>query len=175
MLRPAQTDYDPYYGGYIQLVKGDNIVTFIEEQKNRTEMFLRSISEEESFYSYDKGKWTIKQVVGHITDTERIMAYRALCLARKEKQPLPGFEEKDYAVTGKFNLRKYSELVDELKIVREANLPMIKSFDEEMAGQNGIVNNKRVTVLALLFIIAGHQEHHLKIIKERYLSKMKNK
>lgn len=172
MPRPAKTDYDPYYGGYIQLVKGNNIVQFIEEQKNRTEKFLRSISEEESFHSYDKGKWTIKQVVGHVTDTERIMAYRALCLARKEKQPLPGFEEKDYAVTGKFNSRKYSELVDELKIVREANLPMIRSFDEEMISLAGIVNDKRVTVLALLFIIAGHQEHHLQIIKERYLNKM---
>jgi hypothetical protein len=171
MLRPSQTDYDTYYGAYIELVTGENIVQFLEEQKDRTNKFLRSISEEDSFYSYAEGKWTIKQVVGHITDTERIMAYRALCLARKEKQHLPGFEEKDYAATGKFNSRRYTDLVDELKIVREANLPMVRSFDGEMTAQDGIVNNKRITVLALLYIIGGHQEHHLKIIKERYLSK----
>jgi uncharacterized damage-inducible protein DinB len=172
MLKPAQTDYDPYYAGYIQLVSGENIVQFLEEQKDRTERFLRSISEDESFYSYAEGKWTIKQVVGHVTDTERIMAYRTLCLARMEKQALPGFEEKDYAVTGKFNSRKYPELINELKLVRESNLPMIRSFDEEMISQAGIVNDKRITVLALLFIIAGHQEHHLKIIRERYLNRM---
>lgn len=170
MNRPAISDYDIYYDGYIRLVEGDNVVKFIENQRDKTDKFLRSISEEKSFHSYAEGKWTIKQVVGHITDTERIMAYRALCLARKEKQPLPGFEEKDYAETGKFNSRIYSELVDELKAVRNANIPMVRSFDEEMIAQYGIVNDKRVTVLALLFIIAGHQEHHLKIIKERYLT-----
>ncbi|HVO73634.1 MAG TPA: DinB family protein [Ignavibacteriaceae bacterium] len=170
MLRPAQTDYNPYYKGYIELVTGDNIVQFLEDQKNNTEKLLRSISEKDSLYSYDTGKWTIKQVVGHVIDVEKIMAYRALCIARKEKQPLPGFEQEDYAVTANFNSRKYSELVNELKLVREANLPMIRSFDEEMISQAGTVDNKRVTVLALLFIIAGHQEHHLKIIRERYLN-----
>jgi len=173
MNRPAKSDYDIFFDGYINLVKGENVVKFIEDQRDITDKFLRSITEEESFHSYAEGKWTIKQVVGHITDTERIMAYRALCLARKEQQPLPGFEEKDYAVTGKFNIRKYSELVDELKAVRDADIPLVKSFDEEMIARHGIVNNKRVTVLALLFIIAGHQEHHLNIIKERYLSMLK--
>jgi len=173
MLRPDKSDYNPYYEGYIQLVTGDNIIQFLEEQKSKTEKFLRAISEQDSLYSYDKDKWTIKQVVGHLIDSERIMAYRALCLARKEQQPLPGFEENDYAVTGNFNSRKYSGLVDELKLVRDANLPLIRSFDEEMISQAGIVNDNRITVLALVFIIAGHQEHHIKIIKERYLNKMK--
>jgi hypothetical protein len=169
MLRPDKSDYAPYYEGYISLVKGDNVVQFLEEQAGRTSEFLKKISEQDSLYSYAEGKWSIKQVVGHITDTERIMAYRALCIARKEKQSLPGFEQNDYVLTANFNSRKYSDLIDELRLVREANLPLFKSFDDEMLIQPGLADNKRVTVLALLFIIGGHQEHHLKILHDKYL------
>jgi len=172
-VRPLPNEFPVYYAGYINLIKGENIIKVLEDQIQTTQEFLKSISEEDSLYYYAEGKWTIKQVVGHVTDTERIMAYRALCIARKEKQSLPGFEENDYALAGKFNSRKIFDLVDELRVVRKANLPLLKSFDEEMIAERGTANNKEITVLALMYIIAGHQEHHLKILRERYLERLK--
>jgi hypothetical protein len=107
--------------------------------------------------------------VGHLIDVERIFSYRALAISRGEKQPFPGFDENIYASRGDFNKRKLKDLAEELRLLREANLLQFANLSNEMLKQRGIVNNSEVTVLALLYIMAGHEAHHLKILRERYL------
>lgn len=170
MKRPSDNDYAPFYAGYIKHIEGDDIIKFLNDQLIEDGKLFDSISEEKASYSYTKGKWTIKEVVGHLIDVERVMAYRALCIARGEKQSLPGFEQDDYVANGKFNNRTLKNLTEELRLVRESNLAMFKNFDEEMLDRRGVANNFEVTALSFLFIIAGHEMHHMKILKERYLN-----
>lgn len=167
--RPTKNDYAPFYDGYINNVNGD-VISVLEKQLLTTNVFLNSISEEKSNFRYAEGKWSIKELVGHLIDTERVMAFRALSISRGEKQSLPGFDENEYIKSSNYSDRKFSDLVDELRLVREANLSMFKNFSEEMLNKRGVANNTRVTVLAILFIIAGHEAHHIKILKERYLN-----
>jgi len=119
-------------------------------------------------YSYEDGKWTVKEVIGHLIDTERVMAYRAMCIARGEKKPLPGFEQDDYVKFGNFNKRELSDLIYEFRLLRESNLLLAKGFDEECLQKRGVASNHEITVLALLYIIAGHENHHMRILQERY-------
>ncbi len=170
MKRPKQSDYAPYYQKYMSLIEDSgSIVETLQRQKDDSYNFLKSIPSEKAGYSYDPGKWTIKEVLGHMIDTEKIMAYRALCIARGEKKFLPGFEQDDYVNEGKFNQRELSGLIEEFKKVREVNLILFNTFNDEIIDRKGIASENEVTVLALLFIIAGHEMHHLKILKERYL------
>jgi uncharacterized damage-inducible protein DinB len=169
MKRPLQNDYAPYYDGYIKNIKDDNIIKVLEEQLITTNIFLNSITEEKSEFRYAEGKWSIKELVGHLIDSERVFAYRALSISRGEKQPLPSFDEKEYTRESDYSKRKFSDILKEFKLLREANLLMFKSLPEEKLNKRGIANNVEVTVLALLFIIAGHEAHHIRILKERYL------
>lgn len=169
MQRPKQGDYMPYQETYIKTVEGNDILKVLEEQLKNVPDFLNSITEEKGRYKYAEGKWTVKEVVEHITDTERIFAYRALCIARGEKQVLPGFEQDDYVKEANSNNRNLSELIEEFRKVREANLSLFKSFSEDVINKKGSVNTYQITVNAILFIIAGHANHHLKVIKEKYL------
>lgn len=170
MQRPNSSDYKPYQEAYIKTVEGDNILKVLEEQLKNIPEFLKSIPEDKGKYSYAEGKWTVKEVIEHITDTERIFAYRALCIARGEKIVLPGFEQDDYVRGANSNSRKISDLADEYRKVREANLSLFKSFDEEAINMRGNVNDYQITVNAILYVIAGHANHHLNILKEKYLS-----
>jgi uncharacterized damage-inducible protein DinB len=168
MKRPSKNDYAPFYDGYVNNVT-DDAITVLEKQLETTGSLLNSISEEKSDFRYAEGKWSIKELVGHLIDTERVMAFRALSFSRGEKQPLPGFDEQEYIAESNYSNRKFSDLISELKLLRKANLTMFKNFSEEMLNKRGIANNYEVTVLALLFIIAGHEAHHIRILKERYL------
>ena len=170
-MKPNPGDYAPYYERYISLLPDEDILKILEEQKISSEKFLKTISEDQGNYSYAEGKWTIKEVIGHIIDVERVMAYRALCFSRGEKQNQPGFEQDDYIVNGNYNNRTLSDLISEFVAMRNANLFMVKSFSDEMLKQSGIASDNKVTVLALIYIIAGHERHHIKIIKEKYLKK----
>ncbi|MCL5030327.1 MAG: DinB family protein [Bacteroidetes bacterium] len=169
MNRPKPGDYTPYYDNYISKVEGNNVLKVLEEQLNNTFKFFNSIPESKGSFSYAEGKWTIKEVIGHIIDTERVFAYRALCIARGEKKHLPGFEQDDYIKEGGFNERKISDLAEEFRKVREANLALFKSFDETAINRRGVASEKEITVNAILFIIAGHENHHAGILKSRYL------
>ena len=170
MKKPAKNDYDPYYQSYISMVEDSaSIIEALRKQKDDTYKFLKSIPGEKAEFAYAPGKWTIKEVLGHMIDTEVVMSYRALCIARGEKKQLPGFEQDDYVREGKFNKRELTELIEEFKKVREVNLLAFKHLDNKILERRGISNNKEVTVLALLFIIAGHELHHLKILKGKYL------
>ncbi len=168
MKRPSEGDYAPFYAGYIKNVP-DNAIKAFEEQLYKTNAFFKSIPEHKIDYRYAEGKWSIKEIVGHLIDNERVMSYRALAISRNEKQSLPGFEQDDYVRESNYSKRNYSNLVEELKKVRESNVLMFKNFSEEILDRRGVANNSEVTVRAILFIIAGHELHHINIIKERYL------
>ena len=169
MKRPLEGDYAPFYAGYMKNVP-DNVIKALEEQLHSTNSFLKAIPQDKIDFRYAEGKWNIKEIVGHLIDNERIMVYRALSISRNEKQSLPPFEQDDYVRESNYSKRDYTDLVDELRKVRESNLPMFKSFSEEILDRRGVANNTEVTVRAILFIIAGHEIHHINIIKERYLN-----
>jgi uncharacterized damage-inducible protein DinB len=170
MQRPSQGDYMPYQEVYLKTVEGNNVLKVLKEQLKTIPEFLNSIPEDKGKYSYSEGKWTIKEVIEHITDTERIFACRALCIARGEKKVLPGFEQDDYVKGANSNDRKLFDLIEEYRKVREANLSLFKSFGEVVFNNRGNVNNYQITVNAILYIIAGHANHHLNVLKERYLN-----
>jgi len=169
MQRPNKNDYTANQELYIKKVEGDNILKVLEDQLNTVPEFLTTIPETKGEYAYTEGKWTVKQVIEHMIDSERIFAFRAFCIARGEKQTLPGFDQDDYVSEAHSNQRKITELANEFRKVREANLSLFRSFNEEVINKRGNVYNYQITVNAILYSIAGHLNHHLEILKERYL------
>lgn len=168
-MRPAKTDYAEYYQKYIDLIEGDDIIHILVSLNNEASDVFNSFPQSKGNFSYAEGKWTVKEVAGHMMDTDRIFAYRALAIARGEKQPLPSFNQDEYVKNGKFGDRELSDLTYEYRLVRESNLLMFKGFDSSVYSNRGIVAGNEVTVLALMWMIAGHQKHHLNILKEKYL------
>lgn len=168
-MRPNPGDYAPYYENYIKLVGGEDILKILNEQNKKTQDILNSFSEHKGNYRYADGKWTVKEVVGHLLDTERVFAYRALCIARGEKKSLPGFDQDDYVKMGNFNSRELFELNYDFRLLRESNLLLFRSFTPEMLNRRGFANEASVTVLAILFMIAGHEKHHINVLREKYL------
>jgi len=168
-VRPEQGDYAPYYENYIKLVEGKDILKILNDQSKITQDVLNSFSEHKGNYSYADGKWTVKEMVGHLLDTERVFAYRALCIARGEKKSLPGFEQNDYVKDGNFNGRELFELNYEFRLLRESNLLLFRSFTPEMLVKRGFADKTSLTVLAILFMIAGHEKHHMKVLREKYI------
>lgn len=168
--RPEANEYNPYYSTYINLLPEGDIIHILEEQMKETNLLLKNISEREGLFRYAPNKWSIKEVIGHIADTERIMAYRLLSIARGETVSLPGYNDDMYVLRAAFDKQSMQNLLANLMVVRQSTLHLLKSLDEEAWSQRGIANNSEVTVRALACIIAGHELHHRKIIKERYLS-----
>ena len=170
MQRPDQGDYPSYEEAYIKTVEGNNILKALEKQLISIPEFLNSIPEDKGKYSYAEGKWTINQVVEHFIDTERVFAYRALCIARGEEKTLPGFEHIDYVNAANSNNRELVDLIEEFRKVREANLSLFKSFSEDIFKKRGNVDDYNITVNAILYLFAGHTNHHINILKEKYLN-----
>jgi len=168
MKRPQVDEFPPFYKTYIDTVS-DNVVAELEDQINSFPAFLKGISGDKASFAYAEGKWTLKELLGHVNDTERIMAYRALRIARNDKTPLPGFDENDYISNSHFADRTIESLADEFATLRRANMFLIKSFSEEEVSRMGISNNFPISVGALIYILAGHLNHHRRIIEERYL------
>ncbi|WP_423146595.1 DinB family protein [Rubrolithibacter danxiaensis] len=168
MKRPEPTEYSPFHAGYIERAN-DNILEELEQQATAIPDFLRSIPEEKHDFSYAPDKWTLKQLVGHLTDTERIMAYRLLRFSRKDSTPLPGFEENFYVDNSNFLNSSFYELADEFAAVRQGNLFLFRSLKDEQLDLYGEANGNALSVRALLFILSGHLKHHVQIIKDRYL------
>lgn len=167
--RPQPGDYIPYQTLYINTVGDGDIVDLLSQQCDSLSTFLRAIPESKALYAYADGKWTVDEVVGHLTDTERIMAYRLLRFSRKDSNPLPGFEQDDYVANAHFNEMKLTDLVEEFIAVRKANLYLFNSLTGEQKLLSGTASGNRITVNALLYIIAGHANHHVNILKEKYL------
>ena len=168
MKRPQADEFPQFYKTYIDTVS-DNIVAALEHQINSFPTFLNGIPGDKAYFAYAEGKWTLKELLGHVNDTERIMAYRALRIARNDKTPLPGFDENNYVSNAHFADRTIESLADEFATLRKANMFLIKSFSEEEVSRVGISNNLPISVRALIYILAGHLNHHRRIIEERYL------
>lgn len=170
MPTPIEGTYPTYFSKYIATVPEIEIIAAFEAQQKLIDGYFYSIPENKYGFAYAAGKWTLKEVLQHLIDTERIMAYRALCIARKEKQNLLSFEENDYVANSKANNRSWQDLCEEFIAVRKSTFLLFKSFTEEQMQSSGTANSKSITVLALGFIIIGHFFHHKNIIEERYLA-----
>lgn len=165
--RPDPADYASSYAGYIGLVPGDDVLAAL--RSSDTEQLLRSISEEKSHHRYAEGKWSIRQVVGHITDAEQVFAFRARAFARGEAQPLPGFDENAYMEHASFDRVPLATLVDAFVAARRSTILLLETCPDEAWERAGVANGVRITVRALAFTIAGHERHHCGVLRERYL------
>jgi len=172
MKRPQQNEYPSYYEPYISQVSGDSVLRALEGQILTMQNILSDIPDGKEDFTYAEGKWTLKEVIGHIIDTERIMAYRALRFARNDNTELPGFDQDTYVTAGNFNDRSLYDLAHEFGVVRESNIILFKSFDEAALNRKGTANGKEITVRSLVYIVAGHAVHHLNVIKQRYMVEM---
>ena len=168
MKQPLNT-YPPYFHTYIKLVAEDDVQLAIKNQAVVAEDFFNSITEEQSTYKYAEGKWSIKEVLQHVIDAERIFAYRSLTFARKDNNTLPSFDEKNYAANSNGNTRAWHELVEEFKALRKSTELLFNSFTKENLNAIGKASDYTITVLALGYIIVGHVAHHINIIRERYI------
>lgn len=169
MARPQPNDYAAYYGTYISKANGDSVKEIINTYSEPMMQFYTSLPEDKADYAYADGKWTIKELLLHIIDAERIFSYRALRIARQDKTALPGFDENAYAPVSKAAERSLQSLKDEFAAVRKATDILISTFDEEQLSQTGTASNNPVTANAIAFIIFGHMLHHKQVIEERYL------
>ena len=166
---PQAGEYGSYYQRYIDLATEDDVVAALDAQSHETATLLGGISEEQSSHRYEPGKWSIKQIVGHMADGERIFAYRALSIARGETQPLPGFDQDPYVANAGSDDRSIADLAEELATVRRANVMMFRAFSEEAWRRVGTASDNPISVRAIAFIMLGHERHHLRILRERYL------
>jgi uncharacterized damage-inducible protein DinB len=162
-------EYPEYFEKYITQVVTENLIEELEISVHRFIKFVQNIPMDKFDYRYAERKWTIKEIIQHITDTERIFAYRALRFSRNDKTALPGFEENDYVDNTNANKRSLQDLLTEMAVVRQATLSLFKSFSEEQLIRIGTASNKQISTRAIGFIIIGHQNHHQKIFEERYL------
>ena len=169
MPRPDLSRVPEWYHNYINQVQENNLLKALQNQTGSFIKFLKKLPAEKRNYCYAKGKWTIKEVLQHIIDAERIFAYRALCFARQDATPLPGFDENSYADNSKAAKRDWNDLMEEFKIVRRSTQILFGSFDDEQMETTGTASGNLIYVMAIGFIIAGHLNHHVTIIKERYL------
>ena len=167
--RPENTEYPKYYANYIDKVQGDDLFAAMQATHRDTQALISSLSEEKLQHRYAEGKWTIKDIIGHLMDAERIFSYRALRFARNDKTDLPGFDENEYVPASNANDRPIHDLLAEFTVVRASTLSLLKSFSEEMLGQIGTANKNPISVRAIAYVIGGHEMHHLAVIKELYL------
>ena len=166
--RPDASEYAPYYHQYIARVPEGPITEILERQIGSTAAFLRGLSEEQASSRPAPDKWSVKQVVGHLCDSERVFAYRALCFARGDQNALPSFEQDDYVREAGSDERSLAELVAELELLRRSSLALFRSFKPETLQRRGIASSKPVSVRGLMYITAGHEIHHYELLKQRF-------
>jgi hypothetical protein len=169
MKRPEKSEYPEYFERYIQLVRGENVIRALEGQMLELQALLSDLPSEKEDFAYAEGKWTIKEVIGHLIDCERIFGYRALRFLRGDTQPLLGFDDKEFVAAGKFNKRTLYDLAHEFSVLREANIIMFKHQDEEALSRKGTANNVEINARSMAFVMAGHTTHHIQVIKSLYL------
>src|SRR4051794_19116093 len=162
--------YPSFITNYLKRVEADTVEEALEKYAPYIKDFFQSIPPEKVTYRYAEGKWSIKEMLQHIIDAERIFAYRALCIARHDKTPLPGFDENDYAQVSNAEARSWESLLEEFEAVRTSTDLLIKSFTKDQLRQAGTTNGEPNTVTALCFLVFGHILHHINILKERYLN-----
>ena len=165
---PEPSEYAPYYGKYISLVGGHDVVAALEDQPRETLALLSALSEEQGDYRYAPGKWSIKEMLGHIIDAERVFCYRALRFARNDRTPLASFEQDEYVRSGNFGDCRLSDLIEEFIAVRRATVWLFRHLSADAWMRIGIASDNPVSVRALAYIVAGHELHHRRILQEKY-------
>jgi DinB superfamily len=166
--RPQSGEYASYYEKYVSLIPGDDILGTLETQRLQMALLLAGRSERDGNFRYAAGKWTVKEVIGHIGDCERIFSYRALRISRGDRTPIEGFEQDDYVRNGGFGDRTLADLALEFDVVRNSTVSLLRTLSGESWQLRGIANKNEVSVRALAFIIAGHELHHRRILEEQY-------
>jgi hypothetical protein len=166
--QPLESEYAPYYQGYIGHVTEQEILPVLRSQLDALDVLLGRVTPERETYRYAEGKWSIREIVGHLIDAERVFGYRAFCIARGEQQNLPGFEQNDYILTSPYHRIDLEDLLSEFRLVRLSNIAMLRTLDDESWMRIGTANDNQVSVRALAFIMAGHVRHHMGVLREKY-------
>ena len=169
MTKPRPDEFNPYYARYINLVPDGDPVEMLESNWRETRAMLSAIPEERASYRYEPGKWSIKEVLGHVIDAERIFTYRALRIARGDTTPLPGFEQDDYARSSGHDSVSLASLIEEMDAVRRASILLFKHLAPDACTRRGTASGNPITVRALAWIIAGHEVHHRSVLKQKYI------
>ena len=167
--RPQTTDYAPYFAKYVMLVPDGDFLETLEAQLGALQRVLEPLTDKQGDFRYEPDKWSIKELLGHINDAERIFSYRLLRIARGDQTPLPGFEQDDYVKTANCSDQKLSGLLEEFISVRRATITLVRSLETASWLRRGISSNAPITALALGFVLVGHVTHHQKILEQRYL------
>jgi uncharacterized damage-inducible protein DinB len=169
MIPPPDSDeYADFHRGYIAAVAGESDALAVLERQQHVIDGLRRLTAEQASHRYAEGKWSVRDIIGHLSDAERVFAYRLLCIARGETGALPGFEEQVYAANSNASTRELSDLVDELRLVRQSTLALVRSLPPAVLTSRGTVNKWTLSVRAMVFIIAGHFQHHVNVLRDRY-------
>jgi len=166
--RPTSGEYPADFEGYVSLVPEGDILNVLRKQTEDVLTLIKSVPESRGGFRYAPEKWSIREVLGHVADGERIFAYRATCLARGEQSELPGFDENDYVRTANFDGWSLADLAEQFESLRRANIAVFKYLDDDGWSRSGIVNRYSITVPAIAWAMAGHVRHHLRILEERY-------
>ncbi len=169
MNRPEINEFDPYYNTYVSLIEGDNVLEQLDAQPHELQVMFDAVPESRGNHSYAEGKWTIKELLSHLIDGERIFAYRVLRISRGDETPLEGFEQDGYIENSNANNRSFSDLLEEFDLERRANMHMVRNLSDDAARRIGTASEKTISVRALVYIMAGHVRHHINILHERYL------
>ena len=168
IARPAPSEHVPYYSRYIDLVADGDLLSTLDRQGKQTAKLLRGVSPKKSQFRYAPDKWSVREVLGHLIDSERVFTYRAITFARADTTSLPAFDENAWARASNAGERPLGDLVKEFEAVRSATLGLFRGFDADQISRVGTANNSPVSVRALAWIVAGHEKHHVNILKERY-------
>jgi uncharacterized damage-inducible protein DinB len=168
IARPEPGEYAPYYERYISLIDSSDILATLDAQRRDTLLLLCGREESDGDIRYAPGKWSVKELLGHVCDTERIFAYRALRIARADRTPIEGFEQDDYVRNGPFARAPLAEIIEDYIAVRRATLTLLRNLDEAAWARRGVANKNEISVRALAYIIAGHELHHRRILEEKY-------
>jgi len=166
--RPAAGEYAPYFERYVGRVPEGDVLPVLERQRSELRAAFSGVSEERGGFRYAPGKWTVRELLGHVIDTERIFAYRALCIARGEAAPLPGFEQDPYVANAGHDRWTLAELLDDFDSVRRSNLAMLTHLDDAAVRRAGTSSGHATSVRAIAYILAGHVRHHLGVLAEKY-------
>jgi hypothetical protein len=168
--RPQASEYDSYWDRYISLISGEDILAVLEQQRRDTLLLLSGRTEEDGERRYAPDKWSVKELLGHVCDSERILAYRALRIARGDATPIEGFEQDDYVRNAPFNRCSLSDLIEDFIAVRRATVSLLRTFEEQAWLRRGTANQKQTTVRAIAYVIAGHELHHRRVLETKYFT-----
>ena len=172
VTRPVEGEYDPYYAGYIRRVPDSDLFVFYAEQIDRLNTLASKLTPEQADFRFGSGEWSIKEMIGHVNDAERVFSYRALRISRNDLTPLAGFEQDDYVREANFGARTLPDFLEEFALLRRANILQFNRISPEAILRCGTAGNAPISVRALLFIMAGHVEHHIESLKQDYLAKL---